>query len=167
MRTYHEQQFWADVRRLPVTVAAHDHMSETYRGLGFFDTLAGAPIAEAHRLLFAVCFYFETLIDQGLHYHFPASHERFQLVRPLPKFGTLGMGPHISPPARFLKIADDHWALPRNELAELLAGGGEYFPKWAKRFFAKERVGVDAAELFGALGTQNLGDLGNVRWSGV
>ncbi len=164
MQAYHKQHFLNDVSRMPVTRVPANHMRESLRGLGFFDSLDGVKIAEARRLPFAVCFYFETLIDQGLHHHFPHAHERFQAVRPLPKFGTFGMGPHIRPPAAFLEAARARWKLPREPLASLLGEGARHFPAWALEFFARNLVPASASELFRALGDQDLGDLGVVRW---
>ncbi len=164
MREYHEQYFWADLRRLQTTAVPSDHVVAEYRGVQFFDSLDGALVPQVRRLRFAACFYFETLIDQGLHHHFRKHHGRFQSVRPLPKFGWFGMGPQILSPAKFVETARAQWSLPGDALSKELGEGAEYFPRWAHRFFVDERVEVPDGEPFRALGDQDLGDLGAVRW---
>jgi hypothetical protein len=166
LRAYHAKHFWNDVGRILVERVPADHINHELRGVGFFGSLVSANVQQAHRLPFAACFYVEMLIDQGLHHHRPEAHARYQAARPLPKFGTFGMGPHIEPPAEFLRQAREYWDLPREALVARLGEAARHFPGWVNEFFAREDVRWTASELFRALGPQDLGELGVVSWGG-
>jgi hypothetical protein len=164
VKEYHETRFWQDVRRVQVRVVPADHPIEDYRGIGFFESLDAVAVDERWRARFAVCFYFESLIDQGLHHFFHAEHSRFQTARPLPKFGRFGLGPHVEHPSMFLAAARAGWAMSRETLVRLLVEGAIHFPAWADAFFRREGISVAGVDLFRTIRDRDDGDLGIVVW---
>jgi hypothetical protein len=160
LRDYHVRRFWDDVQRLPVEVVRSDHPLEAYRGLRFFASLAGMDLAEARRPLFTVCFYFESLIDQGLHHLFhPDVHAQFQAARPLPKFGYIGTGPHIERPNAFLSAAKERWPMATDALNEYLTAGAAYFCEAVVRPPTQGQGPVTGKDVFIAIRDRDEGGL--------